>query len=389
VDAQSSELASAAAGPKPFARVLIDARKLGDGGIGVYVENLIRGLAEVGAVQLTALVRPGAGDRFDLPPSVALITENTPCYSLKELLVLGRRVDWSAFDIFHTPHYVLPYGVRVPSVVTVHDLIHIEEPEKFYYPAIAKALIRSAVSRADAVLAVSNATRSAVEQLTGAAAGKIRHVPNAIAPFLARSTSSLALPAALAGVGPFFLSVLSNCKPHKGVPELLDAFDRFKRSEQWRGAAAVCPNLVLAGYGAEEILANKAALAELQQRGDVIVVGAVADDQLAALYAKALALVVPSRLEGFCLPALEAQSVGTPVVCRPVGALKELVTERDVVAEDMSVEALAEAFGAGLRSGASFGRTPIRAHLEAYLPKRVAERVRAVYSEVLSARRGA
>ena len=388
MDAQSSQLASAAAAPEQLPRVLLDARKLGDGGIGVYVENLIRGLAEVGSLQLTALVRPGAGDRFDLPRSVSLISESTPCYSLKELLVLGRRIDWRAFDIFHTPHYVLPYGVRVPSVVTVHDLIHIEEPEKFYYPAVAKALIRSAVSRADAVLAVSNATRAAVEQLTGATSGKVRHVPNAIAPYLVRSTSSLALPAALAGVAPFFLSVLSNCKPHKGVPELLDAFDRFKRSEQWRGAAAVCPKLVLAGYGAEEILADTAAIHKLQLC-DVTVVGAVADEQLAALYAKALALVVPSRLEGFCLPALEAQAVGTPVVCRPVGALKELVTERDVVAEDMSVEALAQAFGIGLRSGAAFGRAPIRAHLEAYSPKRVAERVRAVYSQVLSARRGA
>ncbi len=387
MDAQSSQLVSAAAAPQQLPRVLLDARKLGDGGIGVYVENLIRGLAEVGGLQLTALVRPGAGDRFDLPPSVSLISESTPCYSLKELLVLGRRVDWSTFDIFHTPHYVLPYGVRVPSVVTVHDLIHIEEPEKFYYPAVAKALIRSAVSRADAVLAVSNATRAAVEQLTGAASGKVRHVPNAIAPYLACGISSLALPAALAGVGPFFLSVLSNCKPHKGVPELLDAFDRFKRSEQWRGAAAVCPKLVLAGYGAEEILADTAALHKLQPC-DVVVVGAVDDQQLAALYAKALALVVPSRLEGFCLPALEAQAVGTPVVCRPVAALKELVTERDFVAEDMSVEALAQAFGMGLRSGAAFGRAPIRAHLEAYSPKRVAERVRAVYSQVLSARRG-
>ncbi len=388
MDAQSSQLASAAAAPEQLPRVLLDARKLGDGGIGVYVENLIRGLAEVGGLQLTALVRPGAGDRFDLPRSVSLISETTPCYSLKEILVLGRRIDWSAFDIFHTPHYVLPYGVRVPSVVTVHDLIHIEEPEKFYYPIVAKALIRSAVSRADAVLAVSNATRAAVEQLTGATSGKVRHVPNAIAPYLVRSTSSLALPAALAGVGPFFLSVLSNCKPHKGVPELLDAFDRFKRSEQWRGAAAVCPKLVLAGYGAEEILADTAALRKLQLC-DVTVVGAVADEQLAALYAKALALVVPSRLEGFCLPALEAQAVGTPVVCRPVAALKELVTERDFVAEDMSIEALARAFGMGLRSGAAFGHEPIRAHLEAYSPKRIAERVRAVYSEVLSARRGA
>lgn len=389
MDAQSSQLAADTAGTKRFARVLIDARKLGDGGIGVYVENLIYGLSQVGGLELTVLIKPGVENQFSLPSGVSFITDPAPCYSLEELLFLGRRINWSKYDLFHTPHYVLPYGVRVPAVVTVHDLIHIEAAEKFYYPTVAKTLIRSAVSRANAVLAVSNSTRIAVERLTGAAAGKVRHVPNAIAPFLSRSSSYLALPAALAGVGPFFLSVLSNLKPHKGVGQLLDAFAQFRAAGEWRGAAAVCPKLVLAGYGAEEILTAGAFRERIGQDSDVLVLGAVSKEQLGALYSRALALVVPSLLEGFCLPALEAQALGVAVVCRPVGALKELVTERDVVAEDMSSAALGRALAAGLRSVANFGRAPMRAHLEAYAPARVAEHVRAVYEEVLAARGGA
>lgn len=389
MDAQSSQLNSAAPSSERLTRVLIDARKLGDGGIGVYVDNLIRGLCEIGGLEVTALVKPGAEARFPLPQEVSLISDDSPCYSLDELLFLGRRIDWTKYDLFHTPHYVLPYGVKVPSIVTVHDLIHIEEPERFFYPAVAKALIRSSVSRADAVLAVSNTTRVAVERLTGAAAGKVRHVPNAIASFLRKGGSPLALPAALSGVGPFFLSLFSNLKPHKALGDLLDAYELFKLSGSWRGAAAVCPKLVLVGYGTEEIAQSPTLSARVAAVGDIIVLGAVSEEQLAALYSKASALVVASRLEGFCLPALEAQALGTPVVCRPVGALKELVTERDVVAETMSTEALSDALARGLRRGAEFGRSPMPLHLEMYSPTRVAERVRAVYAEVLSARRKA
>ncbi len=388
MDAQSSQLAQAALDPQRNARILVDARKLGDGGIGVYVENLLRGLAEVGGLELTALVKPGAEGRFLLPQGVKLVTDPSPCYSLDELLFLGRRIDWTSYDLFHTPHYVLPYGVRVPSVVTVHDLIHIEEPEKFFYPIVARALIRSAVSRADAVLAVSNSTRLAVEALTGASSGKVQHVPNAIAPFLRRASSTLELPVALAGISSFFLALFSNLKPHKALGDLLDAYARFKESGAWRGAAAVCPKLVLAGYGTELIEQSQSLSRRVAEVGDVVVLGPVSEESLAALYARASALVVPSRLEGFCLPALEAQAVGTPVVCRPVGAIKELVTERDVVADSMSVEALSEALSRGLRSSAEHGRAPIRAHLELYSPARVAERVKAVYAEVLSKRRG-
>ncbi len=377
MDAQSSQLDAPSAAPRDLVRVLLDARKVSDGGIGVYIQNLVRGFAEAGGVSLTLLVKPG--ERPAALAGCSLIVDSSPCYSLDEMLFLARRIPWQRFDLFHTPHYVLPLGVPIPSVVTVHDLIHVEQPERFFYPWVAKRLMCSAVRRASVVLAVSEATRQAVIGLAGAEPSKIRRIPNAIAPAFLRGSSVLDLPAVVAEAGSFFFSLFSNLKPHKGIEDLFEAYRQFKSQGLWRQRSATCPKLVIAGIGADAIARSPRLAALVGSIGDIMVLGKVGEGQLAALYRRAAAVVVASRLEGFCLPALEAQAVGTPVVCRPVPALCELVTERDVVAADMSAEGLRDALAEGLQGAAAHGRAPYPAHLALYSPARTAAQVVEAY----------
>ena len=62
------------------------------------------------------------------------------------------------------------------------------------------------------------------------------------------------------------------------------------------------------------------------QLPDVILTGAITDDdELAAIYSGAHALVYPSKDEGFGLPAVEALACGTPVAACDVPALREVL----------------------------------------------------------------
>ncbi len=384
MEAQSSELDSTAIATAAPIRLLLDGRKIGDGGIGVYTENLIAGLVEVGGVNISVIVRDDSQVLPAYAGAVRWLHDKAQPYSVDELIGLPRRIPFSSFDIFHAPHYVLPYRIGIPSVVTIHDLIHISHPEKFYYPWVARRLIRSAVRRADAVIAVSRHTHEGIMRLAAPEASKVSCIPNAIAPTFARSVQ-------ISEVGgrdkPYLFVLMSNSKPHKGLKDLLIAYASYRKKGLWRPTLSACPTLVLAGYGSENLeqtLLDKECSELLQ---GVEVVGVLSPTAVRQRLTQATAVIVPSLVEGFCLPALEAQACGTPVVCRPIPALQELITERDVVAEDFSVEALAQAIAVGVVRGASGSRDVMRPHMDRFSCRAVGEQVKGEYARVLARRR--
>jgi glycosyltransferase involved in cell wall biosynthesis len=76
---------------------------------------------------------------------------------------------------------------------------------------------------------------------------------------------------------------------------------------------------------------------------DVILTGRVSDEELAAIYSGAHALMLPSEDEGFGLPAVEALACGTPVVACAAPALREVLDGRASLVEPGDVMALLEA----------------------------------------------
>ncbi|MEY4700984.1 MAG: D-inositol 3-phosphate glycosyltransferase [Pseudomonadota bacterium] len=381
--AQSSQLAETLPAVSTPPRILIDGRKLGDGGIGVYISNLVEGLVALGDASVTVLSRREREAMLACRNSVEWIFDDAKSYSLDEYLFMPRRVDFSRYDIFHAPHYSLPFRIPIPTVVTIHDLIHIKHPEHFFYPLIARPLIGSAVARASAVIAVSRDTREQVIAETSVVASKVRYIPNAIAPFLSVPETVTHEQEGGAATEAYFLAVISNTKPHKGVEDLLKAYRSFAERHQRVKRMEPLPTLKLVGFGADRVMREGLFQSTLAELKGVEILGAVDAKVLRSLYHGAKALVVPSIAEGFCLPALEAQSVGTSVVCRPVPAIEELLTERDIVADDLSVRALEMALheAAARERGSS---ETIAAHLARFSLEAVATQTLAVYRDVLS-----
>jgi glycosyltransferase involved in cell wall biosynthesis len=373
--------------PQAALRLLLDGRKLVDGGIGVYIENIVLGLLKRSDVNLTVISSERKAHSVAWRDQVAWVYDDAKQYSLDEMFLLARRIDWKAFDLYHAPHFTLPFGIPIPSVVTIHDLIHIDYPESFYYPFIARRLIRSAVRRATAVLAVSNATKRAVEALTGVESSKVSVIPNAIPPFLEQNEQGLSASALVReclAKQPFFVAVLSNLKPHKGALDLLLAYQQARREFESVSSGRLFPNLLLVGYGARDIERDKVLHQLAQQTQGVSVIGAVSPDELTQLYRAAQAVVVPSVAEGFCLPALEAQSVGVRVVCRPVPVLEELVTQSDLVAADFSRESFVEVLTRAALVDQRGTQGVNRAHLERFSLAKVSEQLYGVYSAVVT-----
>jgi alpha-1,3-rhamnosyl/mannosyltransferase len=290
-------------------RIGIDARKIADFGIGTYIRGLLRGLVALGSGDTLVAFAPREHAQF-LPAEVEHVVVDAPHYSIRELITVGRAIERARIDLFHAPHYVVPF-TSVPSVVTIHDLIHLRHPNPLAR-MYARQMIGRAVRRSRRVLTVSEAVKREIVSTFGCGDEHIVVTPNGVgAPFEAEGK---------AAEGRYFLYV-GNDKPHKNVDVLVDAFARIT------GAS-----LVLAGASFERF----------RERGGVIVSGFVTDDELATLYRGALALVMPSREEGFGLPALEAMACGCAVITSNAAALVE-ITGDAALHVDASIEALADA----------------------------------------------
>jgi len=135
-----------------------------------------------------------------------------------------------------------------------------------------------------------------------------------------------------------FLLYVGGLSPHKNLPRLVEAFAQ--------GAPADV-KLVLVGDVHDVfhtcVPAIREAIAKHKLSDRVIMTGYVSDENLVFLYSRAFALVQPSLMEGFGLPAVEAMACGTPVISSRAGSLPEVVGEAGVYFDPTDVGSMAGA----------------------------------------------
>src|SRR5437016_5531893 len=112
-------------------RIAIDARKLHDYGIGTYVRNLVGQLAKQDGPDTYALIcrRPDADFVRSLGRRFEPIVERAGNYSLVEQISVPIALQRSRVDLFHAPHYVVSPLTMCPTIVTIHDCIHLRFPQ--------------------------------------------------------------------------------------------------------------------------------------------------------------------------------------------------------------------------------------------------------------------
>jgi glycosyltransferase involved in cell wall biosynthesis len=350
---------------------LIDCRKIVDGGIGTYTQNFVRALLDTG-IRPVLLGIPEVIRQLPWTQPLEIIEERAEPYSLDESFLLARRIDFSRHALFHVPHYTLPRGVPVPTIVTIHDLIHVTHPETWKHRPAARLLIRSALKRATVVTTVSQATRQILMKTFpkwSKRSDALMVVPNQLPDWCENVELT-------SHREPLFFAAISQAKPHKGGVDLIEMFalvnDLHERSHR----------LVIAGYGAESLAAHPRVREIIEHRTDITMLGALGTRELSSWYKRAQWVVVPSIAEGFGLMMVEAHAHGTPVICRPVAALKELVQPADILARDLTRGGLADAIANAIKRGSV--QEGIRAELQASVAHYRRENQRSAILDVYS-----
>lgn len=326
-------------------RIGLDARMLQYGGIGRYIGELLEGYPElVRNEEIVVLAHPR--DHVEVrrrAPGIEIIPVFAPIYSITEHVEIAWRLRKAELDLLHVPHYVPPYGVRCPLVVTVHDLIHLHFPRSRLHEMYCRRMMAEVRKRVALVLTPSRAVAAELEEIVGIEPERIRVVYNGVSENFAAPSEGPEVEAfwrRLRLEPPYLLNV-TNGLPHKGLWTLLEAFRDLLPEvirEDPRGL-----RLVLAGQGSDrpEVFDEIAACGLPEDT--VLPLGGLSEREMRMAYASATAVVVASDHEGFGLPALEGMAAGVPVVASDAGGLPEVVGDAGLLFPAGSVAHLREA----------------------------------------------
>ena len=271
-----------------------------------------------------------------------VVARRTPLRSVGRLQRIARgalfwRRAFTADRLDRFEDFVLPMVKHpsAPTILTIHDIRSLYE-----VPGTARAALRSRVfhhafSRADRIIAVSEAIRK--EILAFHPSAHVTTVHNGVDPAaFAVSTSAADVTRRRLGLPDRFILAVGHVEARKNLPLLVEAVALLRD----RGLSR--PLAIVGNDGGE----REAIRAQVAARGlgDLVTIIEHADDAaVRALYASATMLAFPSRYEGFGIPILEAMAAGTPMVLSDIPVFRELTEDQGVYFSPDDAEAAATA----------------------------------------------
>jgi glycosyltransferase involved in cell wall biosynthesis len=302
-------------------KVGVDGRSLAGGeagrGVAHYTSALLAAMAAQNPHDEWHVLLLGAGrdPRFDAP-NIVLHRRPAPARPLRAAAALVGRPRFDVLlgtrpDVFWAPApSPIALSRGVPLVLTVHDLSWEERPRDFtpyerawHQVSRPRALAR----RAARIVAVSGATRAAALAIWGLDPERVAVAPSGVDAPAATDAAAVARARERHGLPPRYIVFVGALEPRKAPDLLVRAFARAREH----------------GLDADLALVGTGRLGPALRAPGVHHLGAVDAATRDALLAGAVALVLPSWLEGFGFPPLEALGAGTPPVVSDLEVYRE------------------------------------------------------------------
>lgn len=307
------------------------------GGVGRYLRGLLSGISQLEErPRLTAF----AGSRLpaDVPSGAAganvdwvrlPVAPTNPLNLVAQLAAIPAMAAARRVDVLHSPGGTGPIvAPGLATVLTLHDLIWLHHPEDWSASARSRFSTRVLSTRAArAATRIITGSQAACDDLVGTLGlepGRIDVVPHAadgprVTPLAERDLRE---------------------RHDLGDRQIVLAVAqkrRYKRLDTCIRAIAaladLAPVLVLVGPPTPHEAELRSLTESLGVADAVRFLDWVADDMLEGLYEACACVVLPSEIEGFGLPVLEAMQRGAPVACSGRGALAEVAGDAALVFE--------------------------------------------------------
>ncbi len=311
-------------------RIGFDTRMITHPGIGRYIKGLLSELILRKEEVFVLFGDQGKLKQFSDEKNVEIVNWTAPIYSVVEQYFPP--YDKYGLDIVHIPHFNVPLFCRTKMVVTIHDLIYLLFPgsaPSFPAKRYARFMIGKSLSRADAVISVSENTKKDLISSFGhkhsnkisvvyeGASDEFRVIEDTVKKTRLKEKYAL---------GDRIILYIGSVKPHKNVGTLIKMYQELKK----RG---IPHQLVIAGRWDSK----EDDLRKFIDSNNVVYLDDVSSSDIVLLYNIAEVLVHLSVYEGFGLTVLEAMQCGTPVIVSEASSIPEVVGKAGITVDPLDV----------------------------------------------------
>jgi len=319
-------------------QITIDARMIlnHQTGIGRYISGLTQGFQQVNSGdQITFLIQDQLSSKHPIRDLAGknLILQEIPFQQMdiRAWLTIPRLVRQTKPDLFHYPHFDLPWTTPEPIVITIHDLKYLSQPEffkkfRFLKRLTYRLMMRVSIQRANHIITDSQNTARDLENIFSINTKKISTIHLGVeGKFFERKPVSRInqFLKSLQIEQPFFLYV-GERRPHKNINALIKAFAQFLNRQPYF-------HLVIVGKSYQDYKEPEQIVTEFDLKNSVYFIDHINDNDLQTLYQAATAFISLSHYEGFGLPALEAMASQTPVIVSNNTSFPEVVGDAGIL----------------------------------------------------------
>lgn len=297
--------------------------------------------------EFVVFVKPDEDEQcLQASSNVKIVKVKSAPYPIWEQFYLPKAAAQEKVDILHCTSNTAPLWLKMPLVLTLHDIIYLEKISLSQGTAYQKfgniyrkLNVPKIVPKAVKILTVSDFEKERIQQYFNLNNQRVLTAYNGVGAHfqpvldqteLNNTKTKYQLPDK-------FIFFLGNTDPKKNVKGVLQALSLLKKQQ------ALPAPLVMLDINRDYLQALASEIGDADILNHIHFTGYVPNKELPAIYSLATLFLYPSLRESFGIPLVEAMACGVPVITSNTSSMPEIAQEAALIADPFKPETIAEA----------------------------------------------